>query len=69
VSELIKSDFDTQLWKKLEAVLNDRLEKYRKQNDQNLDDKQTAELRGRIREIKSLLALSTKPVEQTNDAD
>jgi len=68
--KLNKSDFETQVWKKVEAVLQDRLNKYRTQNDQDLDSTKTAFYRGRIKEVKSLLDLAkANPVENTNDAD
>ena len=47
------------LWLKLDAYLNDRLDSLRKQNDGDLDDGKTANLRGRIAEIKSFLDIAT----------
>jgi hypothetical protein len=45
------------LWKKVEEILNYRLDVYRRQNDAQLDERQTERLRGRIAELKDLLAL------------
>ena len=52
---------ESPLWKKLKAYLEDRLEASRKLNDSDLTVEQTAKQRGKIAEIKSLLALETPP--------
>lgn len=54
---LDRSDFNTRTWERMEALLLARLDALRKRNDQNLDSEETANLRGRIAEVKSLLAL------------
>ena len=53
-------DVQSHVWKKLEAYLEERLQRLRAQNDQRLDDYDTALLRGRIAEIKEILKLSAK---------
>lgn len=54
---LEKHERDHALWKKFEEILNYRLDIYRRQNDAQLDERQTERLRGRIAELKDLLAL------------
>lgn len=49
------------LWKKLEAHLKNRLEAYRAKNDDpagTMTESQSARVRGRIAEIKEFLALN-----------
>jgi hypothetical protein len=55
---LIKQDFNTAVWATLEKDLQAELQRLREQNDANLDDLATAKLRGRIEQIKDLLALN-----------
>ncbi len=51
------------LWQRLMGEFNTRLAKLRAENDDgNLDDRQTARKRGRIEEIKTLMALDKPPV-------
>ena len=52
---------NTVLWTRLMDHLTTRLETLRRQNDGALDETQTAALRGRIQEIKALMALD-KPI-------
>lgn len=59
-------DLETALWKKIETHLKDRLQVYRAKNDGNLTLEETAKLRGRIQEVKSLLDLATSPVQPVN---
>lgn len=54
---LEKHERDHALWKKVEEILNYRLDIYRRQNDAQLDERQTERLRGRIAELKDLLTL------------
>jgi hypothetical protein len=43
--------------KKLAAHYAERLEMFRRQNDGDMDDRSTTKVRGRIAEIKALLAI------------
>jgi len=54
---LAREDFNTRTWERVEALLRARLQTYRELNDSNLDEVKTAKVRGRIAEIKDLLAL------------
>ncbi len=54
-------------WQKVKAELESRLDLFRRKNDSNLDAEQTAKLRGRIAEIKNLLALGEPPPPEAND--
>lgn len=45
------------LWRKLEQHLTERLATMRQKNDGNLDPLETAKVRGRITELKDLIAL------------
>lgn len=56
----INADFRTDTWKRIQALLRMRLEKARTENDARLDAEKTATLRGRIAELKELLALAEK---------
>ena len=59
---------ESPLWKRLEAYYVQRLEGYRRRNDTDLPDGETAKLRGRIGEIKHLLALADEtpdPVQES----
>jgi hypothetical protein len=44
------------LWKEIEAELNTRLQSLREQNDSDRQHDESAKLRGRIAEIKAILA-------------
>ena len=57
---LTHSDFQTRTWEHFEAELQRRLAAHREANDNRLDPEKTATLRGRIAEIKELLALAPK---------
>jgi len=56
--KLDKHETQTALWQKLESHLSGRLADLRTANDGDLDPIQTSRLRGRIVELKALLALS-----------
>ena len=56
--KLDKHETQTALWQKLESHLSGRLADLRTANDGDLDPIQTARLRGRIVELRSLLDLS-----------
>ena len=49
------------LWLRLRERLQARLDLYRRQNDNDLTPEQTAMLRGRIRELKYLIAAGESP--------
>lgn len=49
------------LWVKIKAHLEARLDSARLKNDGDLDEVETAKLRGRITELKSFLALDKPP--------
>jgi hypothetical protein len=51
-------DLRTQTWERLEVLLRNRLAEHRISNDDRLDEVKTAHGRGRIAEIKELLALA-----------
>ena len=51
-------DFETQTWQRLRALLTARLQQLREENDSG-DAEITAKRRGRIAELKELLALET----------
>lgn len=54
---LTRADFESRTWDRLRALLEQRLAAQREQNDQRLDEVKTAHIRGRIAELKELLAL------------
>lgn len=62
---LLRDDFQSRTWERMEAHLRERLAELREENDTRLDDVKTATLRGRIAEIKELLALAAKPAPAT----
>lgn len=53
---LTPADINSHLWQRIEQHLNIRLEAARIRNDAPLSHEETLALRGRIQEIKSLLA-------------
>lgn len=50
------------LWLKLKGYMNEQLDLARRKNDGNLDQFETARLRGRIAALKELIALEESPV-------
>lgn len=57
------------LWQRLEPYLTQRVADLRSQNDGDLTHEQTIKLRGRISELKALLALAnTTPAQAEDDA-
>ena len=56
-SPLLRADFQTGTWDRFAELMRRRLAAHREENDQRLDDVKTATLRGRIAELKELLAL------------
>lgn len=65
------ADFEKQnpVWLKLMDHYGKRLAQLRAQNDGQLSDMQTADIRGRIAEVKAFLALGDEPIklEQKNE--
>lgn len=61
MNELTPTERNSDLWKKIEKIMQDRLEMNRRKNDAHQDIAATANLRGRIGELKFLLALGDTP--------
>lgn len=58
--QLSEDELRSALWMKLAAHFENKLIRYRKKNDGNLGTDDTARLRGRIAEVKEILALDTR---------
>lgn len=58
---LTQEEKRSQIFLKLMDHWNKRLKTYRLQNDGDKDDKSTANLRGRIAELKAMIALADDP--------
>lgn len=56
------------LWQKLAAHLSGRLDAQRARNDGDLSPEDTQKLRGRIAQLKEILALAREPVQVDGDA-
>jgi len=54
---LTEAEKQSALWLKLDRQFNNRLDRLRKQNDSPSDAEKTANIRGRIAEVKFFLAL------------
>ena len=68
--KLTNFERDTPLWKKLERHLLDRVEEARRRIEADLNDIETAKLRGRILELKALLAQANPdPAEEDSDVN
>ncbi|MBI4695579.1 MAG: hypothetical protein HY749_16300 [Gammaproteobacteria bacterium] len=65
MSVLGPEDFDSRTWRKLREHLNARLVALRTRNDIDQPAEKTASLRGRISQIKELLALERAPDPET----
>lgn len=63
VFELSLAERNSHLWQRLAKHLEGRLQKLRTENDTDLTESRTAQLRGRIAEIKALMALGNEPIE------
>lgn len=61
VFALTDRDRESDLWRRLLAHLNQSLDSLRKQNDTPTDEVLTANTRGRIAQIKALIALDKPP--------
>jgi len=60
--QLEKHEVDSPLWKKLEGILRERIAKCHVDNDDlNKNEIQTAIVRGRISELKYILAFAKQP--------
>lgn len=57
--QLTNKDRQSEVWKKLISHLNDLLDKAQRENEKTLDIEQTAQIRGRIKLIRSLLKLDS----------
>ena len=56
-----RDDLTGDAWARLRGALADRIEHFRSMNEQDLDEVKTARVRGRIAELKELLALGSVP--------
>jgi len=68
--KLLPEDFTSPAILRLKAIYEERLAECRVKNDNRLDAEETARLRGRIFEVRNLLALVSDrpPPQETNDA-
>lgn len=64
---LSKSERQGAVFQKIDAYYRDRLLTLRSENDGNLDPVATAKVRGRIAEVKYILALGLDPVAVPDD--
>lgn len=64
-ADLNLNDFSSVTWQKLRLLLESRLDVLRKRNDSDLSPDDTAHIRGRIAELKMLLALEEDPAKPT----
>lgn len=62
-------EIDSALWKRLKAHQESDLATLRERNDQNHDPIKTAELRGRIKQIKEFLSLERTAEQAPDDAE
>lgn len=65
--KLDERDLQSALWLRLRAHLSERMEVYRRQNDGALTPEETTRLRGRIAQLKEILALHEP--EQSGETD
>lgn len=61
-----RADFESLTWKRLSALLADRLQQLREENDSG-DAEVTTKRRGRIAEIKELMALEDQARQGEDD--
>lgn len=54
---MLKEDFHTATWRRMKAMLEERLVELRELNDRPTDTETTASTRGKIAEVKRLLTL------------
>lgn len=67
--KLDKADLRSSLWIRLSAHLNERLEEERVRNDGRLNPEETSRLRGRIAQLKEILALAEQEPVQPDATD
>lgn len=60
---LTDRDRDSDLWRRILAHLNQSLDSLRKQNDSPAGEVETAAIRGRITQLKALIALDKPPLD------
>ena len=67
---LTRLEQSSSVWLKLQAHVNERIDTLRSQNDGELSEVVTAKLRGRIAELKQILALASQqePVQADDDS-
>lgn len=65
---LTEMEHQSALWQKLDTHLHERLQALRSRNDGDLAPEETQKLRGRIAQIKEILALAREPVRVDGDA-
>lgn len=61
-------EMQSALWQKLHAHMAERLDALRRSNDGDLSIEETQRLRGRIAQLKEILALAREPVQLGMDA-
>jgi hypothetical protein len=66
---MVPADFETRTWEHVRAHAEARIATLRAENDRPQNtEQQTATLRGRILELKDLLALATAPADDAGPA-
>ena len=60
-------DFQTDTWKRLAARLEARIDELHQDLEKTLDEAATARVRGRIAELRTLLALPGAPADESAD--
>lgn len=63
---LKQSDINSQTWKRIKDHVEQRIEMLRRKNDSNLDEIETAKIRGQIAELKFIAELD-KPAPQLGE--
>lgn len=66
---LNEADLQTAVWLKLKKHLEERLESLRRKNDSDATETKTSKVRGRIAEVKELLAMAEPKKLQTARLD
>lgn len=67
--KLTLDEIQSPLWLKLRAYLEDRRDDHRMRNDAALGEVETAKIRGRIAEIKEILARAEQATTNTETTD
>lgn len=68
-TRLTTDDLRSTTWKRLEKILNERLQRHREKNDGKLTVDDTNNLRGRIAELKAMLGLARERPSVAADSD